>query len=353
MSLLWNRKTGVVRRESCMFAGTDSVRLLFPASELLRIACPALGTEYQSGCDCSLSPDGRTLKLEPGSRIPHLTERELHPAEPEARFYPAPDANAIEGGIDGRNLLFDRRNFFARHQIEVDYRSDEIDFRSELAPQRDRLPRCRARLARRERLNITVIGDSISEGYNATAFVGSPPFEPPYPELVRRELAERFGTTVELRNRAIGGTGCRQAADIADSWLGDRPDLLIVAYGMNDFAHLSATEFIRIMAEIRERCRRTSPDTEYLFVASMSGNPQWRLTPPGPDAEYAAALREFVAGSPGDTALADVHKVWSRILERKSFYDLTGNGVNHPNDYGHRIYASVLVALFDPAEGSF
>ena len=175
-----------------------------------------------------------------------------HPAEPEARFYPAPDANAIEGGIDGRNLLFDRRNFFARHQIEVDYRSDEIDFRSELAPQRDRLPRCRARLARRERLNITVIGDSISEGYNATAFVGSPPFEPPYPELVRRELAERFGTTVELRNRAIGGTGCCQAADIADSWLGDRPDLLIVAYGMNDFAHLSATEFIRIMTRLRD-----------------------------------------------------------------------------------------------------
>ena len=173
MSLLWNRKTGVVRRESCMFAGTDSVRLLFPASELLRIACPALGTEYQSGCDCSLSPDGRTLKLEPGSRIPHLTERELHPAEPEARFYPAPDANAIEGGIDGRNLLFDRRNFFARHQIEVDYRSDEIDFRSELAPQRDRLPPCRARLARRERLNITVIDKRLLERIVSEAVSGN------------------------------------------------------------------------------------------------------------------------------------------------------------------------------------
>ena len=38
MSLLWNRETGIVRRESCMFAGTDSARLMFPAAELLRIA---------------------------------------------------------------------------------------------------------------------------------------------------------------------------------------------------------------------------------------------------------------------------------------------------------------------------
>ena len=43
-----------------------------------------------------------------------------------------------------------------------------------------------------------------------------------------------------------------------------------------------------------------------------------------------------------DTALADVQTVWRKFLQRKSFYDLTGNGVNHPNDYGHRIYASVI-----------
>lgn len=353
MSLLWNRQTGIVRRESCMFAGTDHARLLFPAAELLRISCPALGTEYLPGRDCTLSDDGRTLELLPDSRIPRLTARELHPEEPEARFFPAPDADAIRGGVDGRNLRFDNRSFFARTQIEVDYRSCGIDFRAELEPQEKRLPRCRARLERRELLNITVIGDSISEGYNATAFTNSPPFEPAYPELVRRTLSERFQTAVELRNRAIGGTGCRQAADIADSWLGDRPDLLIVAYGMNDFSHLSASEFIRTLAEIRGRCRRVSPETEYLFIASMSGNPQWIPTRPGPDAEFAAALREFVAGSPADTALADVHKVWGKILERKSFYDLTGNGVNHPNDYGHRIYAGVLLALFDPQENCF
>jgi hypothetical protein len=32
------------------------------------------------------------------------------------------------------------------------------------------------------------------------------------------------------------------------------------------------------------------------------------------------------------------------VVSKKSFMDITGNGVNHPNDYGHRLYAMVLAA---------
>jgi hypothetical protein len=46
-------------------------------------------------------------------------------------------------------------------------------------------------------------------------------------------------------------------------------------------------------------------------------------------------------------AVADVTSLWTKALERKTFYDLTGNGVNHPNDFGHRLYAHVLIELFD------
>jgi len=31
------------------------------------------------------------------------------------------------------------------------------------------------------------------------------------------------------------------------------------------------------------------------------------------------------------------------LLERKSVYDLTGNGINHPNDFGHRVYAQTIL----------
>jgi hypothetical protein len=37
--------------------------------------------------------------------------------------------------------------------------------------------------------------------------------------------------------------------------------------------------------------------------------------------------------------------VWTNFLRRKRFLDFTGNGVNHPNDFGHRLYAEVLMGL--------
>ena len=94
-----------------------------------------------------------------------------------------------------------------------------------------------------------------------------------------------------------------------------------------------------------EENQKVSPDTEYIIVTPMTGNPEWKPTVPGPDLVYGKAMREFVEKSSFPVALADVQKVWLKLLERKSFYDLTGNGVNHPNDYGHRVYASVILEL--------
>ncbi len=44
-------------------------------------------------------------------------------------------------------------------------------------------------------------------------------------------------------------------------------------------------------------------------------------------------------------ALADMTSIWAEMLKHKKDWDMTGNGVNHPNDFGHRVYAQVLSAL--------
>ncbi len=53
----------------------------------------------------------------------------------------------------------------------------------------------------------------------------------------------------------------------------------------------------------------------------------------------AAALDEVVKNRPADYTLARLTALCECLLEKKSFMDLTGNGVNHPNDYGVRMYA--------------
>lgn len=44
-------------------------------------------------------------------------------------------------------------------------------------------------------------------------------------------------------------------------------------------------------------------------------------------------------------ALADLTATWSGFLEQKRDWDQTGNGVNHPKDFGHRVYAQVITSL--------
>jgi hypothetical protein len=90
--------------------------------------------------------------------------------------------------------------------------------------------------------------------------------------------------------------------------------------------------------------RAGSPETEFMLVATMLGNAEWGM-PMEQFPLYRDALKELCG--PG-IVLADLTSVWEELLKRKSFYDLTGNGVNHPNDFGHAIYAQVITALLVP-----
>ena len=59
----------------------------------------------------------------------------------------------------------------------------------------------------------------------------------------------------------------------------------------------------------------------------------------------------FIGGAPArwtrqeKIVFADVCSVWSFVLKRKGFFALTGNGVNHPNDFGHSLYAKTILSV--------
>ena len=77
----------------------------------------------------------------------------------------------------------------------------------------------------------------------------------------------------------------------------------------------------------------------------MLGNRDWVRLRQEHFPRYRDALRELTG--PG-VAVADLTSIWSGFLELKQDWDQTGNGVNHPNDFGHRVYAQVITALLDP-----
>jgi len=328
--------------ESALFAGSQSVRLLFPAERVERVYNLRNGELYQEGIDYAHVPGTDTLLRLPFSRMPHLSKEEMTPAKdaPGITCFPARGANAIpdlysENGA----LIFDNNSRFAATQVLVDYTATAVE---ELQPQPQfpgRLPRVKELLKNKGAVKIVSLGDSITEGYNASNYTRIQPFQPPYAELVPMMLSEATGASVTCKNLGVDGSTSTHAVQVPQRWAGEKPELLTVAYGMNDFSKRNLTGYLSNLREIIRIAREARADTEILLIASMPGNPKWKCTPEGSAREFAAALREMVLGLDEHISMADQDALVEKLFERKGFYDLTGNGVNHPNDFLHVLLA--------------
>ena len=338
MKLLWNGTD--IFSESCMFALNRKTALLFEAEEIIKVETPAENIVYIENEDYIFDKAGNTIILTENSKIPFIPREVCYP-EKNLRIYPEKNSNAIGGAVSGGYLLFNNDDYFARHQIEVTYKAKFNAFNADLLKQKERLPRTRAKISAEKNMKILLHGDSISAGYNATKFTNTPPYNPCYMELVCNALKGNH----TLINRAVSGKGINFPRSIYDQWINDMPDLMVIAFGMNNFSSTPVDDFIAELDWIINENRKVSPETEYIIITPMTGNAEWQPTVPGNDFIYAEAMNKYVENSPLDVAAADVQKVWKKILARKKFYDLTGNGVNHPNDYGHRLYASVILDL--------
>lgn len=344
--LLWDRSSGEVYGEAILFIENAAGRLAFRPESIISVRRHATGEVYQEGVDYTFDADKKELVRLPGSRIPCVSCDELYPPAGSNTF-PHPEAIAVAGGPGGKLLRFSHDRFFQDRDVDVDYvTSDALPGIAALPP--GKLPRFCARLrdGSNTPIRITVIGDSITEGLNASGYQHFAPGIPNYIDQFQFALSRATGKIIEVDNQAIAGTGCNHADKIEERWLKGQPDLLIIAYGMNDYG-MAPEDFLKQNLSIIERGRKLWGDnTEYLLVLPMTGNPEWVHTPTHAADAFADAERIFVAEQPADVALADVRELWCNILARKSFYDMTSNGVNHPNDYGHTLYASAMLSLF-------
>lgn len=338
---------GVVIGESGMFAACDHVRLLYKADRVVKVYNQVTGKVWQENLDWVFDRQSNSIIRLPESCMPYITGETISPDDEHALYYPAVGANAVPGRVGGGNVLFDAKSFFAENQIEIDYIADDTQtLLPELAEQQNqRLLRFRNKLAQGQKVCIKALGDSITEGYNCGKFIGFAPYRKPWFELFVDFIMQKYQVQCDWENRGINGATTEKPLHLQPELLEGTADLWVIAYGMNDLAKRSAEEFACNLKSIMAKLSENDPEAEFLLVTPMSGNPEWSYTPLESTTKFAGAIREL----PGDDQrilCADVNKLWSKVLEKKSFYDITGNGVNHPNDYSHTIYAAALNALF-------
>lgn len=347
MHFLWNEETRKVRGESSVFAGKETARLLFPAEKILKAENKVTGEIFLEGRDFSHEKNSSLIKRLPGSSMRFLPEEELYPAPEKAILFPDPHANAIAGGEGGKYLLFNNCDFWAKQQFEMDYiASVKPVLPFPLYKEDKRLPRFRAKLSAKEVVKVTLMGDSISEGLNASGYHNFPPYQGAYFTLFARELA-KFNRRSQFCNASVGGYGITHAVREEKVWRREDTDLFILAFGMNNFKNLTPEAFLEETRKVISLMRETSPGCEYILTASMPGNPQWLNTPFPVAKAYCEAFWKFREEAGEDLEIVDIFTPWDYIMSEKGYYSMTGNGVNHPNDYGYRLYASMFRGLFE------
>ena len=65
---------------------------------------------------------------------------------------------------------------------------------------------------------------------------------------------------------------------------------------------------------------------------------------------FQKAELDKVAALYSGVAVADITGMQAFLHSRKRFIDTTGNNVNHPNDFFHRLYAQYLLGMFPQSE---
>src|SRR5262245_59068238 len=307
-----------MHRASVMFVGLPDrpieAPLLFRPDQILFVESAAGDASYVEGDDYQIDwQSGRIVRV-PGSRMPSVTER-----------------NAADG-----TLTHDRT-------IVLSYTHRGVVWTgfvpaSALAD----LPRVTRRLERHEPLTVCLTGDSISEGYDASGFHRLPPYQPPFGTLIALGLERRFGSRIHFHNFGVGGWTTADALRDTERITAVNPDLLIVAFGMNDASYADASEYAATVSSLLSRVSAEATHSEFVVVSPMLPTPECEWVVQSRFPEYRDALATLTGTG---VALANVTTLWASLLARKDPHDLSGNGLNHPNDFGHRIYAQAILAV--------
>ncbi|MCW8131306.1 MAG: SGNH/GDSL hydrolase family protein [Planctomycetota bacterium] len=323
----------------CAEGEASSAALLFPPERVLAVRSANGETAYEEGKDYVLDQAAGVLKLAPGSRIPSKKLGEMYP--------PADSKLPKIGHKRGEPktcLIWSEGHFFHDLQVSVTYTHAVGAWKGYVpAFAGEQLPRTLKKLRAKEPLTVCLSGDSISQGYNASGYVNAPPQQPAYGTLVAQALEKKFGSKIEFHNFAIAGWTSQNGVADVGKVAAKKPDLVLIAYGMNDSGGRSAEDFAKNLTTIMAKVREAAPEAEFVLVSPMLPNAEWSAPNLARFPEYQKAL-EGLRGK--GVAYADVTAVWTEMLKRKRFHDLTGNGVNHPNDFGHRVYAQVILGLF-------
>ncbi len=245
--------------------------------------------------------------------VSHLTSP--HPPRPEP------------GEVAEANVLIDANAEAPRiFAIEAQGRVPE-------GGRRGRLPLAAARLADGEALRLLFLGDSITEGGDAST-------EDDTFRAVAVRLLQAQHSAIEAHMAATGGSRSAQWLDPEDDtcdWgrvVGAEPHVTVVEF-LND-AYLAPDRWTTVYDELVARLRSLGSEVVILTPTFAMRAAMGESDTADDGRPYVGFLREYADRH--DLPLIDVSARWEGLRdEGLPYWTLLANGINHPDDRGHRL----------------
>lgn len=312
------------------YGGIDPIQLLYPIEEILEVKNATLTETYQKGVDYAVA-GGKLIIAEDGN-IPTLSYTEFHPEKGQAGF------ESTEGGY----MCFHEGDWFHQKQIVVTYKHTAIYDGYIPEGKATLLPNVKEKLQQGGDFDLLVFGDSISVGGNSSGFVGVSPFMPNYAKLFEMQLESAYGCQVKRFNPSVGGKDIDWGLSEIDRILAvqENVDLAVLAFGMND-GRKTPDVFADKALQLAQKVQAVFPEAEIVLVATMLPNPQAKGFSLNQGLFYDALIEKCEREGIAVVNMTGMH---ASLLAKKRYADMTGNNVNHPNDYLARVYAQTLFA---------
>ncbi len=355
-----------VQSETVMFIDSgDEKELLFKIDKVLSVRSYDNKTTYKEGVDYSIK-DGKLVVLE-GGAIPVITSQ---------KYYNAGSSSLLQTDHNGFKVYthWGEGRLMTDWQVNVTYTHSDSWEGFDQTCYAERYADFIKKLQNGDDVTVVFYGDSCTNGAASSYNYNYAPYQYSYAFLVTEALADIFDYTVNyvasdkpntcsvpknyvagnrgvitFYNPSVGGwktgDGVEKFEEYLEPFIKKNPcDLFVLDLGGNDGSAPSDT--VRRNDElIIEKVLKYSPDTDIVIMTTLVSNPNatngWSGTEFLQEPQLIKAA-EALNRRGISCAACQMTSMTLSVLDHVEYNDISGNNINHPNDFFARIYACTL-----------
>lgn len=345
-------KGNVIYNETVLLVedkGAISGKLQYAPVKILSVRDYTWEKEY-SASDFTVT--GNVITAKKGSELPFLTAENLKGNDiPEPFREVSKVENVLTDYVRMGSAIYTESPLFYGHQISVSYVYDVSDLKTEefASYAKSGFPKLKAKLKAGDDVKLAAIGDSVAEGCSSSGHFNHAPFMDNWVTQVADGLERKYDGNVTAENLAVGGmkSDWGAAAAQVNKIIAAEPDMVMIHFGINDNgASVTAGSYYDNMEAIVAGVLAELPDCEFMLIKAFPANPvsyDSKLF-----SQYWKKLDDLAAQKDCRSYTLDMYNPGLTLLNAKKYADVTGNGINHVNDYSSRLYTmNILSALIE------